>query len=276
MLYALVEQQKQRAMPQICGKCPGCQENLIPKCGEIKTWHWAHRAGDCDPWYEPESEWHQSFKALMPPEQTEVTIRRDGKTHRADIVAVDGTVVELQHSSISSVEIREREDFYGKIAWLFDAREWHFKHSLWRPPYTRYEYVPSLDSINNAWDLDKLLRHVGIYGSQFHINNNYYMKFSEQIEYYRPYVQPFVDEARAKNRQIKKEADERNKLMLGKHIFDWLWAHKSLEQVKGLLFFDLGNDQILNVHNINWQRSPVGGSGVMITHAEFIEMMRSK
>jgi hypothetical protein len=45
--------------------------------------------------------------------------------HRADVVADDGTVVELQHSPISLQEIRAREDFYGhdSMIWVFDAIE---------------------------------------------------------------------------------------------------------------------------------------------------------
>jgi hypothetical protein len=44
--------------------------------------------------------------------------------HRADVIASDGRVVELQHSSISPAEITERENFYGPgMVWLFDAIE---------------------------------------------------------------------------------------------------------------------------------------------------------
>ena len=41
--------------------------------------------------------------------------------HRADIVGADGNVIELQHSSISSEEIRVREAFYFKLIWLLDG-----------------------------------------------------------------------------------------------------------------------------------------------------------
>ena len=42
--------------------------------------------------------------------------------HRADILACEDCVVELQHSSISPAEIREREAFYGRMIWLLDGR----------------------------------------------------------------------------------------------------------------------------------------------------------
>jgi len=41
--------------------------------------------------------------------------------HRADILAIDDCVVELQHSHLSARDIREREAFYGKMIWLLDG-----------------------------------------------------------------------------------------------------------------------------------------------------------
>jgi hypothetical protein len=72
---------------------------------------------DCDPWYEHETEWHRAWKALVPPERTEVQMG----DHRADIVAAKGWVCELQHSSLQPQEIEEREAFYGRMVWVLDA-----------------------------------------------------------------------------------------------------------------------------------------------------------
>lgn len=118
------------ATPTARGICPQCREQVIPKCGDLVTWHFAHRAGeDCDRWSEPETEWHRSWKQLVPPSQREVVIGN----HRADIVVprkVGGTLVmELQHSSISPETIAERESFYRRpdlnrwMVWLFDVRD---------------------------------------------------------------------------------------------------------------------------------------------------------
>jgi hypothetical protein len=111
------------ATPGTVATCPGCDDKLIPKCGEIVVWHWSHHAHpDCDAWFEPESEWHHAWKRHFPPEQVEVVIG----PHRADAVA-NSTVIEFQHSLISTREIREREDFYvdtiGAMVWIFDAKE---------------------------------------------------------------------------------------------------------------------------------------------------------
>lgn len=114
-----------RAEPGAAGTCAGCSGQLIPHCGEIKAWHWSHQAGpDCDPWHEPESNWHLAWKARFPPWCTEVTLG----PHRAD-VKVNGRVVEFQHSSLSVGEIQEREAFYGpRMIWVVDSAP--FLHNL--------------------------------------------------------------------------------------------------------------------------------------------------
>jgi hypothetical protein len=42
--------------------------------------------------------------------------------HRADIRTAGGLVIELQHSPLDPQSITEREEFYGNMLWLFDAR----------------------------------------------------------------------------------------------------------------------------------------------------------
>jgi competence protein CoiA len=100
-----------------------CGERLIAKCGRIVTHHWAHKGKDCDPWREPETEWHRYWKSLVPASCVEVTIQKNGEKHRADIVTPKGTVVELQRSTLGVDKIEQREEFYGRMIWLFDVRE---------------------------------------------------------------------------------------------------------------------------------------------------------
>jgi Competence protein CoiA-like family len=107
------------ASPGGKGTCRGCRHDLTPKCGQLVAHHWAHAAGDCDTWAEPDNAWHLAWQAWAPPERTEVTIGN----HRADIITPDGRVVEIQHSPISVAEIQERERHYGRMAWIFDARQ---------------------------------------------------------------------------------------------------------------------------------------------------------
>jgi competence CoiA-like predicted nuclease len=124
MLYAIDENGK-KILPVkgSRGLCPDCNEPLTPKCGEIITWHWAHKSGaDCEVWSEPESAWHLWWKSCWPPDCVEVPITKNGKRHRADVL-YRGTVIEFQKSSISSADIRAREEFYSGMVWIFYAEE---------------------------------------------------------------------------------------------------------------------------------------------------------
>jgi hypothetical protein len=125
MIYALDESgDRIKPWPSKEARCPHCKGEVTPKCGSIKAWHWAHRdVEDCDEWGEPETEWHVGWKESVPSRRAEVTKKRGGETHRADLVLSGGTVVELQHSSISPEEIADREAFYDSMVWLFDIRE---------------------------------------------------------------------------------------------------------------------------------------------------------
>lgn len=116
--FANVEGEKTLPFPKGRGLCPCCGSLLIAKCGKIVTHHWAHESkDDCDTWSEPIGPWHLWWQELVRPEAVEVV----RGSHRADIVGNDGSVVELQHSSISAEDIKAREAFYGEMVWLFDA-----------------------------------------------------------------------------------------------------------------------------------------------------------
>lgn len=130
------------------GVCEVCGGEVLAKCGALVTDHWAHRSADCDPWSEPETAWHRNWKGLFPEEWQEVVI---GK-HRADI-KTPKVVIELQHSSISTEEIREREQFYGDMVWVFDQRR-SIERIDGRPPQTN-RFFPEFD----AYERFEWLRH---------------------------------------------------------------------------------------------------------------------
>lgn len=122
MLYA-VSETGEKILPtkDVHAFCPFCNGTVIARCGKIMSHHWAHKSiKDCDEWYEPESDWHLRWKSMFPKDNVEVTIRKNDKRHRADILSNDGTVIELQHSPISTGTISEREAFYGNMIWVFD------------------------------------------------------------------------------------------------------------------------------------------------------------
>ena len=95
----------------------------MAKCGPLVAWHWAHETKDCDPWYEPESEWHLQWKGRFPPDWQEVSVGG----HRAD-VRTPTLVVELQASAISAEDISAREAHYGNMIWLLRGED--FKDNL--------------------------------------------------------------------------------------------------------------------------------------------------
>lgn len=108
------------ASPHSIAWCPFCETEMLAKCGPINIWHWAHKTLDCDNWSESESWWHLNWKSKMPQDRTEVVIQKNGDCHRADIVTPSGTVLELQKTSLSVQEIKEREQFYERMIWLFE------------------------------------------------------------------------------------------------------------------------------------------------------------
>ena len=67
------------------------------------------------------------------PKRWQETLHVDGRTgerHIADVKADSGLVVEVQHSPISADELQSREDFYGDMIWIVDARDLHGYFSL--------------------------------------------------------------------------------------------------------------------------------------------------
>ena len=107
------------ATPGARSACPSCDGPLIAKCGSILAHHWAHVAADCDPWSEPESQWHLTWKQWFLDHRdanVEVVLGR----HRADVVLPSGKVVELQADYLNADQIADRESYYGRnMMWLY-------------------------------------------------------------------------------------------------------------------------------------------------------------
>lgn len=120
---------KQLARKGLQGFCSICSEELMPKCGEINVWHWCHKNGsDCDTWSEGETEWHYNWKEQFEINEREIVIIKNEIKHRADICYSprnneEKLVVEIQRKTLSTEEIKEREDFYGNMCWIFDGTD---------------------------------------------------------------------------------------------------------------------------------------------------------
>ncbi len=123
MQFALVNEERSAPMPKLVGRCVGCGQEMIAKCGTLKIWHWAHKGTrSCDPWWEPETPWHRGWKEHFPAEWREVIQwSESGEKHIADVRNDAGLVVEFQRSSISPEERTSREAFYGNLVWVVDG-----------------------------------------------------------------------------------------------------------------------------------------------------------
>ncbi|MCD2424381.1 competence protein [Niabella pedocola] len=124
MRFAMVDGNKVIAEPGLKGFCPGCSQPVAAKCGGERVHHWAHsRNKMCDTWWEPETEWHRTWKSKFPEDWQEIYLpdEQTGEKHIADVRTSDGFVIEFQHSHINPLELKSREMFYKNMAWVVDA-----------------------------------------------------------------------------------------------------------------------------------------------------------
>lgn len=177
MKYAIVNNERVEPTPKAKGVCPGCGAEVIAKCGSVNVWHWAHLSADCDPWYEPEGEWHRSIKNWFQPEHQEVVLQN----HRADVwTGDDNPIIELQNSPISSEEIIERENFYKQyiknypytLVWIINGEE--FEHNFFTRnkgnfhTYRWYHYRKTWSASNSM-----VIIHFPKKDTFFHIKKSY-------------------------------------------------------------------------------------------------------
>lgn len=124
MRFALVNNERVDAAPDLKGLCPGCSHPVVAKCGTRRIWHWAHKAERmCDRWWEPETDWHRNWKNNFSATWQEI-IKFDPKTnekHIADVFTEHGLVIEFQHSHLKPEERMDREKFYQNMIWVVDG-----------------------------------------------------------------------------------------------------------------------------------------------------------
>ncbi len=131
--------------PKNTSFCECCNGKIIAKCGKVNIWHWAHESKeDCDPWYEPITEWHLGWQSCVPVEMREIFMKNEREKHRADIKLPNGIIVEIQHSGLDEETICEREDFYGNMIWILDGTNLFSKMN-------RYEKVSKYGNEYVSW-----------------------------------------------------------------------------------------------------------------------------
>ncbi len=119
-----------KTLPKVNYFCPSCDEKLVLKKGNIRVHHFAHqRSSTCtDSWHYEMSIWHMNWQNRFPEECQEVVKEHNGKKHRADVLIEETkTVIEFQHSPLSSEEFDDRNHFFNalgyKVIWVFDYAE---------------------------------------------------------------------------------------------------------------------------------------------------------
>lgn len=134
MLIALDDVQNRiRAIPGSRALCPECNELVLPKCGSINIWHWAHKANSICRYGKGVGEWHLGLQNFALDHGADVEVPFKNKAgeivRRADIV-FGNRVIEIQHSNISQAEIQDRCNFYIMnkylVDWLIDYRNNNF------------------------------------------------------------------------------------------------------------------------------------------------------
>ena len=123
MKFALVNNERQEAQPNLRGICVCCANSMVAKCGKVRIHHWAHqRSNLCDSWWESETEWHRNWKNQFPIDWQEIVHHaEDGEKHIADIKTQEGWTIEFQNSPISPEELQSRENFYEKLVWVVNG-----------------------------------------------------------------------------------------------------------------------------------------------------------
>jgi competence protein CoiA len=123
MLWANVENVRSAPAPALRASCPACARTVIAKCGPQRVHHWAHlgkRA--CDRWWEPETQWHRTWKLRFPAAWHECILHdEDGERHIADVRTPADVVIEFQHSHLCAEERAARERFYRDMIWVVDG-----------------------------------------------------------------------------------------------------------------------------------------------------------
>ena len=101
--------------------CPSGHK-LVAKKGCKRVHHYSH-VGNVDCFYgsKGKTDFHLWWQSRIKPKYLEIRM----ENHIADI-CIKGFVIEIQHSSIGKDQIKERENFYGNMCWIFDGLETNF------------------------------------------------------------------------------------------------------------------------------------------------------
>ena len=159
MITALLADKSVRACDCKSGDraiCKGCGGEVVARVGEVNVAHFAHlNLVECE-YGSGETEWHRQLKEYfgnLPGFEVEVPLIKNDKKKIADVMTSSGFVIELQNSSISMTEVREREQFYEDMLWIFNGED------FWKNIVMKRHYGGDDFSFRWKWPHRDLLEH---------------------------------------------------------------------------------------------------------------------
>lgn len=276
--------------------CPTCNSILIAKCGELNIWHWAHEnKEECDNWnYEPKTQWHIEWQSNFKTEQIERYLNKNNQIHIADILTSSNVVIEIQNSPISNIEIAEREEFYNKMIWVINSKE--FKHNL---SLKKFKYDFDLEVTKNEVNYNPEIASRGIeiklinydYNGQIEkalINCNYkkeensyidengdeYEYETDEIVYYKnrtkneEELEKEIKNAFYSNLLDNKIIQNLDKTTTTETTFSWKHFRKSWLIATKPIFIDLNNRYLLYIKTIHENGN---GFGLVLSKKKFLK-----
>ena len=210
MLIALYNNQRIRAEGAASGSigvCPWTKLDVKAHVGLLRQyWVYVGGAPKFQNGYEPESDWHISWKATLQDQYCEVVIGQNNE-HRADILGSDNTVIEIQRSVIDIRESRYRIDFYKnvtgrRVIWVVDIQEFWRKRFFisdkpnsngfytvsWKPKRTWLWDIAATPDTNLFLEFnqssDRLLQawiHQGVMFVKFVSKREFFMRYMDDV-----------------------------------------------------------------------------------------------
>ncbi|BDC95039.1 competence protein CoiA family protein [Treponema saccharophilum] len=147
--------------------CPYCKSPLVVRKGDVRRHHFAHEkyALCSDSWsYDRianDSDWHRKWQEKFPIDNQEICLTLGEIKHRADVMVLR-TVLEFQHSPLSSEKFSNRNSFYSelgnKVIWVFDYQDVKFSvneenddiNVIWNQPKHTFDTFTDADRFDGV------------------------------------------------------------------------------------------------------------------------------
>ena len=125
MKYAIFNNQFVTASRSRTGAiCPLCKAAVIPKCGEIRVHHWAHKKRHlCDSWREVDSHWRHRWLERFDDCEIESIIESENEKHFVDVMTRNGAMILLRRKQLSKEDMLNMEKFFRSLVWIVDVNK---------------------------------------------------------------------------------------------------------------------------------------------------------